>query len=163
MSSSTTARNPANDRSASIGLLLLRVALGVVFVVTGVGKVFQVGPDAVAVAAFAGLIADLGFPAPTALAWFVSLLELVGGALLLLGFLTRYVAGLLAADMAVATFLYHLPNGFAVADGGYEYTFVLLCAAAALVFTGPGRYSLSYGVFDGELLPVGGYSSRGYT
>ncbi|QLG28207.1 DoxX family protein [Halorarum halophilum] len=163
MSSTTTPRNPANDRSTSIGLLLLRVALGVVFVVTGVGKVFQVGPDAVPVAALAGLISGLGFPAPTALAWFVSLLEMVGGALLLFGFLTRFVAGLLAVDMAVATFLYHLPNGFAVADGGYEYTFVLLCATAALVFTGPGRYSLSYGVLGGELLPVGGDSSRSHS
>lgn len=163
MSSTTPSRNLAIDRSAGVGLLLIRVALGVVFVVTGVGKVFQVGPDAVTVAAFAGLISDLGFPAPTALAWFVSLLELVGGALLLLGFLTRYAAGLLAVDMAVATFLYHLSNGFAVSDGGYEYTFVLLCAAAALAFTGPGRYSVSYGVLGGELLPIGGDSTRTYT
>lgn len=163
MSSKTTIWTPAGDRSTSWGLLLLRFALGVVFVVSGVGKTFQVGPDAITIATFAGLISDLGMPAPTVLAWFVSLLELVGGALLLVGFLTRYVAGLLAVDMVVATFLYHFPNGFAVGNGGYEYTFVLLCASAALVLTGPGRYSVSYGVLDGELLPIGSDSARSYT
>jgi putative oxidoreductase len=54
--------------SESIGLTFVRLALGVVFVVSGVGKVLGVGPKPLAIADFAGLLAQLGLPAPTLLA-----------------------------------------------------------------------------------------------
>ena len=62
--------------------------------------------------------------------------------LLLIGLLTRTVAALLAVDIAVATVLVHLPNGFVVLDGGYEYTLVLTLSALGLALSGPGVVSL---------------------
>lgn len=128
--------------SESVGLASSRLALGIIFVVSGVGKVFAVGPKASGIEAFAGTLAPLGIPLPTVAAWGVGLLELVGGVLLLIGLLTRLVAALLAVDMAVATALVHLPNGFVVSDGGYEYTLVLTLSALGLALSGPGVISV---------------------
>ena len=128
--------------SESVGLAFSRLALGIIFVVSGVGKVFGVGPKASGIEAFAGTLAQLGIPLPTAAAWGVGLLELVGGAFLLIGLLTRVVAALLAVDMAVATVLVHLPNGFVVSNGGYEYTLVLTLSAVGLALSGPGVISV---------------------
>jgi putative oxidoreductase len=128
--------------SESVGLAFSRLALGIIFVVSGVGKVFAVGPKASGIEAFAGTLAQLGIPLPTVAAWGVGVLELVGGVLLLIGLLTRIVAGLLAIDMAVATVLVHLPNGFVISDGGYEYTLVLTLSALGLALSGPGVISV---------------------
>lgn len=142
-----------NDRLLGWSPLFIRIALGIVFLVAGVGKVFAVGPKATGIAGFAGFLASLSVPMPTLFAWLVGLLELVGGLLLLVGLFTRYAAVLLAIDMLVATWLVHLPSGFAVGNGGYEYTLVLMLVSIALVFSGPGRLALEYAIFDHELLP----------
>ncbi|MDL5361727.1 DoxX family protein [Halalkalicoccus sp. NIPERK01] len=133
--------------------LFLRFALGFVFLVSGAGKVFAVGPEATGIGGFAGFLASLGVPSPTLFAWIVGLVELVVGLLLLVGLFTRYAAVLLAIDMLVATWLVHTPSGFAVGNGGYEYTLVLMLVSIALVFSGPGRLALEYAIFDHELLP----------
>jgi putative oxidoreductase len=140
--------------------LLMRLALGTVFVVAGAGKVLGVGPKASGIEGFAGFLASLGVPSPTLFAWIVGTVELVGGLLLLVGLFTRYAAVLLAADMFVATWLVHLPNGFAVADGGIEFTMVLLLISIALVLSGPGRFALEYAVFGREIVPGRGTDPR---
>lgn len=90
----------------------------------------------------------LGFPAsdfsPAAfsLPWIAGLLELVGGALLVLGLFTRPVAFILSGEMAVAYWIGHAPQSFfPVLNGGDAailYCFVFLY----LVFAGPGAWSL---------------------
>ncbi|WP_101295166.1 DoxX family protein [Halegenticoccus soli] len=135
--------------------VFLRLALGVPLVVAGAGKLLNVGPKATGVSGFAGFLASLGVPFPELFAWIVTLVELVGGLFLLAGLFVRYVAVLVAVDMAVATLLVHVPNGFAVSTGGFEYTLVLALVALAVVFSGPGKLSLEYAVFDRELLPGG--------
>jgi putative oxidoreductase len=49
----------------SVGLAFVRFALGIVFTISGVGKVFAVGPKATGIDAFAGTVAQLGIPLPT--------------------------------------------------------------------------------------------------
>ena len=76
------------------------------------------------------------------LVWFASVIEVIGGALLILGLFTRPVAFLLAGEMAIAYFYGHAPNGFwTVLNQGTPavlYCFVFLYLSAA----GPGRWSL---------------------
>jgi putative oxidoreductase len=77
-------------------------------------------------------------------------IELVGGALLLLGLFTRPVAFILSGEMAAAYFIGHLPKGFIpLLNGGNEaviYCFVFLY----FVFAGPGPWSID-GVRDTPL------------
>jgi putative oxidoreductase len=72
----------------------------------------------------------------------VSYLELVGGALLILGLLTRIVGALLVVDMAGAAYLVHIKAGFFAADGGYELVLLLGAGALALAVAGAGAWSL---------------------
>lgn len=129
------------------GPLLIRLGLGVVMIVHGMGKLLGIGPSAMPISDLAMTISGLGFPATTALAWLVALVEFGGGLLLVAGLFVRYAAIGLGINMLVATVLVHLPQGF----GGYEYTLVLFVMALSLVASGPGQLSLTHALFDGEL------------
>src|SRR5882672_11225691 len=81
----------------------------------------------------------LAFPQ---LPWFAGVLELVGGALIVLGLLTRPVAFILSGEMAVAYFMAHAPHGpFPILNHGELaalYSFVFLFFAAH----GGGSYGI---------------------
>jgi putative oxidoreductase len=95
------------------GLAILRVVVGIVFLVHGFQKLFLMGFDGVA-----GVMGSLGVPAPGLFAVIVTLVELLGGLALILGLFTRLAAIPLAVDMLVATLTVHLPNGFSVLPNG---------------------------------------------
>jgi putative oxidoreductase len=115
-----------------VGIALLRIVVGFVFLVHGWNK-FAVGFDAVA----AGF-AQMGVPAPIPVAVAVAVLEILAGGALLLGLWTRIAAALLSVNMLAAIYFAHWTNGFFVSGGGFEYTLVLLTALVAFQFTGPG-------------------------
>lgn len=119
------------------GLLLLRVAVGLVFAVHGAQKLLLFG-----IGGTAGFLGSLGIPLPEVAAIVVILVELVGGLALLIGLGTRYVAALLAVNMAVALFTVHLPNGFFVDGGGFEFVLVLLAAALFFALHGGGALAV---------------------
>lgn len=118
------------------GLLLLRVALGVVFVAHGAQKLLTMGPANVA-----GFLGQLGVPLPGLNAALLIAVELGGGLLLLAGAWTRVTAVLTAGAMGVATLLVHAPNGFFLPNG-VEFTLTLMLVSLALVMTGAGTYSV---------------------
>ncbi|PCN49722.1 hypothetical protein Csp2054_01955 [Curtobacterium sp. 'Ferrero'] len=122
--------------TTSIGLTVLRVVLGVVFVAHGAQKFAQGIPQVAR--GFAGM----GVPLAEVATPLVAGLELVGGVFLVLGVATRVLAGLLAVDMVVAGLLAHVSAGFFAQGGGVEYVLVLAAAALAVTLTGPGRFSL---------------------
>lgn len=132
--------------------VVLRLGLGIVLLIAGIGKLFAVGPKASGIGEFAGFLASLGVPASTVVAWLVALGEAGGGLLLLVGLFTRYAAAVAAVIMFGATTLVNLSNGFVASEGGIEYTLVLFLVAIALVLSGPGALSLERTVFDDELL-----------
>ena len=68
--------------------------------------------------------------------------ETAGGLLIALGLLSPAGTALVLAVMVVAIGSVHLPKGFFVSDGGFEYNLVIMAAVTALAFTGPGAYSL---------------------
>ncbi len=121
----------------SWGIALLRIVVGIVFVMHGQQKLFEMGVGGVG-----GFFASLGVPAPQLAAVVVSVLETVGGLALILGVLTRLFGLLLAGDMLVALLLVHQPNGFFAGDGGVELVLLLGTAALALALTGPGAPAL---------------------
>ncbi len=122
------------DHAGDLGLLVLRLAPAIVFGVHGYLKLLGGEFDRTV-----ALFMTVNIPAPESTAWIVGTTELVGGALLAVGLLTRVAGGLLAVDMAVAILKVRWPQGFI---GAAEFEFVLLLTCLALVGTGAGRFSL---------------------
>jgi putative oxidoreductase len=118
------------------GVTLLRVIIGIVFLMHGGQKVFFYGIHRVE-----GYFASIGIPSPELFAPVVTLVEFLGGAALLLGVGTRWAAALLAIDMMGAVLAAKLSGGF-FAPAGFEYELTLLVANISLVLTGPGAASL---------------------
>jgi putative oxidoreductase len=125
--------------SASIGLTVLRAVLGITFLLHGWQK-FTEWTIAGTQASFAGM----GVPLAEVAAPAVAVLELAGGALLVLGLATRVVAALLALAMVGALVLVHLPAGFFAADGGIELVLVLAAASLLFALAGAGRWSVDH-------------------
>lgn len=111
-----------------LGLLLLRIALGVVFIVHGWAK-WQNMEGTIQ------FFSSLGLPAM--LAYIVAAIELLGGLAILFGLWHRLAGWLLAAVMLGAIITVKGSKGFV---GGYELDFVLLLVAAALAMMHPGKY-----------------------
>lgn len=116
--------------NASIGLLLIRIALGVIFISHGWMK-FQ-GMEKVI-----GFFGTLGL-AP-AFAYLVAGTEFLGGLALLFGVLTRPAGAILAFDMLMAIAMVKIKANFI---GGFEFEFLLLFASLALAYLGAGRFSV---------------------
>ena len=124
------------DRLAPLGLLASRVIVGVVMAAHGFQKLTG-GP-----AGFAEFLTQLGVPAPGLMAWVVTLTELVGGVLLVLGLFSRLAALAVTVNLTVAILLVKLPGGFIGAEGaGYEFELALIAGFLVALFVGPGPIS----------------------
>lgn len=132
---STIVRGPLAPR-IDLGLLILRLVVGAVFIAHGAQKLFVFGLPGVA-KGFEGM----GVPMPGVTAPLVAGVELLGGLALVFGLLTRLASLGLAIDMLGAILLVHLKGGFFMPTG-YEFALTLLGASLALMFTGAGAYSL---------------------
>lgn len=138
---------PAPARDAA--LLVARLVLGVVLIAHGAQKFFTNGIDGTATG-FAGM----GIPLPTVSAVAVATIELVGGALLLLGLGTAVVSLLVVLIMLVAALLVHAGNGIFVSNGGWELVGMIAAAALALAAVGPGRLSVDHAIGARRSSPV---------
>jgi len=119
-----------------LGLTLLRVIVGVVFLAHGYQKLFTYGIGGVA-----GSFAQIGIPAPHLSAYLATFAEFFGGAALLLGLFTRFAAIPVAITMVVAILNVHLKGGF-FAPAGVEYPLTLLVANLALITAGGGAFAI---------------------
>lgn len=126
----------ASDRQVNIGLTVLRVVVGIIFMAHGGQKIFVFGFDGVG-----GAFAQMGIPMAAFLGPFVGFVELLGGFALAAGFLTRLASLGLASTMVVAILVVHLKNGF-FNPGGVEFPLSLLAGSIMLMLTGAGRWSV---------------------
>ncbi|MEJ3653645.1 DoxX family protein [Actinomycetes bacterium KLBMP 9759] len=120
-----------------VALLVSRLVLGIVLVAHGWQKVVTNGIGGTS-RAFEGM----GVPVPPVAATYAAVVELVGGALLIVGAATALVGVLVVLDMLGAAVIVHLSNGVFASDGGWELVGVIAAAAIALAATGAGRFSV---------------------
>ncbi|MGB8321683.1 MAG: DoxX family protein [Candidatus Acidiferrum sp.] len=118
-------------------LLILRIACGIAFLYHGSAILFGAfgGPGPQGFSNFAHM--------PLVLAYLVGLAQLAGGLAIISGVLFRVGALCVAIVMLGAIFMVHLPHGFDVSKGGFEYALTQLLIGIAFLFTGPGAYSLN--------------------
>ncbi|GJE58347.1 DoxX family protein [Methylobacterium trifolii] len=111
-------------------LSVLRIVTGLLFIAHGTQKFFDLPPRT--------------NPAPQLLSLFGigGLLELVGGALIILGLFTRPVAFLLSGQMAVAYFMFHAPKSVYPSVNGGEPAILFCFVFLYLCFAGPGLWSV---------------------
>lgn len=119
-----------------VGLLVLRLAIGIVMFAHGYQKVFGFG-----IAGITQAFTQMGVPMPAISAPLVAFVELLAGLALILGILTRLAAIPIAIDMVGAILLVHLKNGFFLPQG-YEFAFTVMMSAIALSLLGAGGYSV---------------------
>jgi len=125
---------------APAATLLIRLAVAGVFVTEGVQKFLF--PDTLGV----GRFVQIGIPAPAILAPFVGVCEILFGAMMALGLLTRLAAAPLIADMLVAIATTKVPmlmkNGFWKAAHEARTDFAMLLGCGFLLLAGGGPWSL---------------------
>jgi putative oxidoreductase len=124
-----------------IGLLLLRLAVGLTMAANG-ARMVSGWFGGQGLAKTGQLFEALGFQPGRSYAVLAPLAEIGGGVLLASGLATPLSAAIIFAVMIVAAFSAHIKQGFFITSGGFEYTFVLAVAALTLAFTGPGSLSL---------------------
>lgn len=124
-----------------IGLLVLRLVFGALFIGHGTQKLFGWfgghGP-----AGTAGWLRKMGFRPARPLAVLNGMAEAGGGLLLAVGLLTPLGAAAIVGVMTAATIAVHMQNGIWNQNGGVELTVTNIAIAQALAFVGPGAYSL---------------------
>lgn len=124
------------SRRVDTGLLILRIVVGVVFLMHGGQKLFVFG-----FAGVTGAFTQMGIPAPGIMGPLVAIVEFLAGGALVIGLLTRLAALGLAIDMAGAILFVHSKAGFFMPNG-YEFALTLLAANIAIATAGAGYYSL---------------------
>lgn len=127
-------------RLGQVGPLAARVIVGVIMVDAGYLKVAKIGP-----ATFGEELAKLGVPAPIFMGYVVTFTELVGGALLIVGLLSRLSAVVLTADLIVAIILVNAQHGL-LAPMGAALPLALIAGFLVVLFSGPGALALDRGL-----------------
>jgi len=124
---------------SSIGLLWLRVLMGLGIMTHGYGKVFEGRVENLAEG-----VAKMGLPMPELMAWAAALSEFFGGLLVVLGLATRPAALMIFCTMTVAAFIAHGADPLSKKELALAYWAI----SGALVLTGAGKFS-----FDAVVLP----------
>ena len=126
-----------------VALVILRVALAIVFLSHGYPKLAHLRGNA----QMQSFFVEHGLPA--FFLYVAGVLEVFGGALILLGLFTRPAALLLAGEMCVAIVKVHMVHGY-LAVHDYEFPMIMAAACLALCTIGPGPLSVDNVAFGGE-------------
>lgn len=108
-----------------------------IFISHGWDKIFITGVDKTT-----GYFVAAGIPQAEITVWLVAIVELVGGALLILGLLAPAVAAVLIVEMLGALWAVHLGNGLFMRDDGAELALSLIGGLVVVWAFGSGRASL---------------------
>ncbi len=119
-----------NFAHRSLGLLLIRIAVGLVFFMHGWGKIGNL-------TSVEGMFVGFGLPGTTGI--FIAWLEVIGGLAMILGILPRIFGALFGIEMLVAIFLTGFGRGL---YHPHELEIFLMLVSFGIMFTGSGRFAL---------------------
>lgn len=124
---------------AQVGMILVRIILGSIFVIHGAQKVLGLfgGPG---LEGFVQWAATVGIP--SWLAYAAAIAEFVGGILLILGIATEIALVAVIAVMAGAIYYVHRDHGYFIQNGGFEYPLNLIFLSIAVMLGGCGAGEL---------------------
>lgn len=137
--------------TVDLGLLLLRLAVGLVFVAHGWNHIFGGGK----IAGTSRWFESLGMRPGILHAWTASLTELGAGVLLILGLLTPLAGAGVVGVMLVAWITNHRTNGFFIFRPGEGYEYVMTLTFCGLVFAAVGGGGWSIDRALGIFVPPG--------
>jgi putative oxidoreductase len=129
------------DGAVDVGLLLLRVLVGVTFSLHGFQKLFGWFGGG-GLSGTAGWFGSLGFGGGRVAAVLAGVSEIVGGLGLAVGLLTPLAAAAVIGTMTAAAIVNGVDHGFWSVAKGWELNGYLIVVAWALATTGPGIWSL---------------------
>jgi len=124
-----------------LGILVLRLALGIMFVAHGLQMAFGLFGGS-GVKGFSQMLSGLGFAPAILWAYVASYTVLLGGLFVIAGVQTRLAAALLLIFILTAGVSVHLRKGFFLSNGGFEYTFIIAAICLALILLGPGKFNI---------------------
>lgn len=130
----------------NIGLLLIRLVIGVLFIGHGAQKLFG-WFGGYGLKGTGGWFESIGMKPGVTVALMAGLTELVGGVLFALGLVTPLGGIMIAATMVIAIAKVHGANGLWSTSNGYEYNLVLLAVTIGIALVGPGQYALDAFLF----------------
>ncbi|MBM7702766.1 DoxX family protein [Metabacillus iocasae] len=131
----------------SIGLLLIRLIIGISFMGHGAQKLFGwFGGHGIE--GTGGFFESIGIKPGKQMAIIAGLTEFVGGALFILGLLTPLAAAMIIGTMIIAIVKVHGANGYWVTQNGYEFNLFIIIVALAVALMGAGTYSLDMMIFN---------------
>jgi putative oxidoreductase len=119
----------------------LRIALGLIFFVHGARTLLGIF-GGTGLARTGDYLASYGIVPGELWAVIAGFLGLFGGISLLIGLLTRWVAGALAIEMVVSLVAINLRAGFSATNGGVEFPLILLAGLLSLMLLGPQHYAV---------------------
>jgi putative oxidoreductase len=127
----------------NVGLLILRLVLGVTLAAHGYNKFFGGGR----IPGTARWFESIGMKPGKFHATVAASTEMAAGLGLAAGLLTPIPAAGFVSLMLVAAWTVHRHNGFFIVKEGWEYNLVLAVSAVAVATVGPGQFSLDYLIF----------------
>ena len=144
LASADAGKDMWNVDGLNLGLLIIRVVVGVTLATHGLNKIFGGGK----IAGTAGWFGSMGMKMPKVNAWMAALTEIGAGLLLAIGLLTPLAAAGMIAIMVVAFITTHWKNGWFIFNpgGGVEYVVVLAAVGFGLACTGAGEWSVDNGI-----------------
>ncbi|MEN5302739.1 MULTISPECIES: DoxX family protein [unclassified Pseudomonas] len=126
---------------AGLGLSVIRILVGVIFMAHGAQKLFGL---------FGGYglegtgqwMESIGLAPGYLMALLSGSAEFFGGLALVIGLLARPAALALTVTLVVAIFSVHINNGLFMSNNGYEFALALLAGTVAVLIEGAGRFSV---------------------
>ena len=128
------------ERYKDYAMVPVRLALGWISMAHGGQKLFGWW-GGVGLVGFANFLEGYGFRWAFFWAVLLSIIDFVGGFLVLTGIWARWAALCLSFSGFVRIFFIHWKYGFSLSNNGYEYSLALLGLSVTLLLSGPGRWT----------------------